>query len=112
MSSENATDPYLLTYWIRQTALVVCISCFWYGSDYWVRYVVISIGLKIQLVVLSVTVGIILRAFVMYVLVVVYKQGTWGVIVSDIICTMIRYFCMFGIIGYYGWGSYKGVKKD
>ena len=48
----------------------------------------------------------------MYQIVVVYGKGIWGVIVSDIISTMIRYFCMFGIFRYYGWRSYRGVKKD
>ena len=112
VSSSNGTEPSQVNYWISQNAFLAAVICFWYGSYYWVRSVVISIGLKVELIILSISVGVVLRSLLMYIISVIYKMGLRGVLIANIIPVIIRYFCMFGIIKYYGWESYVGVKKD
>ena len=72
LNSSDETDQLKVNYWMAQCAIYVAVICFWYGSYYWVRSVVISIGLKVQLIVLSISVGVVFRTLLMYILCVVY----------------------------------------
>ena len=72
-SITGNTDPAEVNYWIQKSTFLTAVICFWYGSYYWVRAVLISIGLKVELITLSISVGVVFRSVLMYVLSVVYK---------------------------------------